>query len=95
MECFFTDFDGLIDKSTGAYKVLGRDNDSAYLTKYLKAYGGKGEYENYKVGRVLRNITFSGKGFVDKPANDNSRFLVKVCLTLLLQKRAQFLKKKV
>ena len=73
MECFFTDFDyGLIDKSTGAYKVLGRDNDSAYLTKYLKAYGGKGEYENYKVGRVLRNITFSGKGFVDKPANDNS-----------------------
>lgn len=73
MECFFTDFDyGLIDQSTGAYKVLGRDNDSAYLTKYLKAYGGKGEYENYKVGRVLRNITFSGKGFVDKPANDNS-----------------------
>ena len=38
----------------------------------MKAYGGKGEYENYKVGRVLRNITFSGKGFVDKPANDNS-----------------------
>ena len=73
MECFFSDFDyGLIDKSTGDYKVLGRDNDSAYLTKYLKAYGGKGEYENYKVGRVLRNITFSGKGFVDKPANDNS-----------------------
>jgi len=73
MECFFNDFDyGLIDKSTGEYKVLGRDNDSAYLTKYLKAYGGKGEYENYQVGRVLRNITFSGKGFVDKPANDNS-----------------------
>ena len=81
MECFFNDFDyGLIDKSTGDYKVLGRDNDSAYLTKYLKAYGGKGEYENYRVGRVLRNITFSGKGFVDKPANDNSIIFTKSML---------------
>lgn len=81
MECFFNDFDyGLIDKSTGDYKILGRDNESAYLTKYLKAYGGKGEFENYKVGRVLRNITFSGKGFVDKPANDNSIIFTKSML---------------
>jgi hypothetical protein len=31
-----------------------------------------GEHENYKLGRVLRNITFSGKGFVNKPANPES-----------------------
>jgi hypothetical protein len=73
MECFFKGFDyGLTDKSTGEYKVLARGEDTAYLTKYLRAYGGVGEHENYKIGRVLRQITFSGKGFVDKPANPDS-----------------------
>lgn len=73
MECFFKGFDyGLIDKSTGEFKVLARDNNTAYLSKYLRAYGGLGEHENYKIGRVLRNITFSGKGYVDKPANPDS-----------------------
>lgn len=73
MECFFKGFDyGVLNKSTGEYKVLARDNDTAYLTKYLRAYGGLGEHENYKLGRVLRNITFTGKGYVDKPANADS-----------------------
>lgn len=73
MECFFQGFDyGLIDKSNGEYKVLSRNNETAFLTKHLRAYGGLGEHENYKIGRVLRNITFSGKGFVDKPANPES-----------------------
>jgi phosphosulfolactate synthase (CoM biosynthesis protein A) len=73
MECFFKGFDyGLINKNTGEYKVLARDNNTAYLSKYLRAYGGYGEHENYKIGRVLRNITFSGKGYVDKPANPDS-----------------------
>ena len=30
------------------------------------------DYEDHKVGRLLRNITFSGKGFVEKPANPDS-----------------------
>lgn len=73
MECFFTGFDyGLIDAKSGNYKVLSRNNDTAYLTKHLRAYGGTGEHEGYKIGRVLRNITFSGKGFVDRPANPDS-----------------------
>lgn len=73
MECFFTGFDyGLVDQKTGEYKVLSRNNDTAYLSKYLRAYGGMGEHEGYKIGRVLRNITFSGKGFVDRPANPDS-----------------------
>ena len=42
------------------------------MTKFLRAYGGEGEHENYKIGRVLRQITFSGKGFVDRPANPDS-----------------------
>ena len=69
MECYFKAFDyGLIDKTTGNYKVLARNDDTSYLTRHLRAYGGTGEHDNYKIGRVLRNITFSGKGFVDKPA---------------------------
>jgi len=73
MECFFRGFDyGLVDKSTGNYTILSRNDDTSYLTKYLRAYGGLGEHENYKIGRVLRQITFSGKGFVNKPANPES-----------------------
>lgn len=73
MECFFKGFDyGLINKSTNEYKILGRNEETAFLTKHLRAYGGLGEYEDHKIGRVLRQITFSGKGFVDKPANPES-----------------------
>jgi hypothetical protein len=73
MECFFKGFDyGLIDKTNGNYKVLARNEETSYLTKFLRSYGGLGEHDNYKIGRVLRNITFSGKGFVDKPANPDS-----------------------
>lgn len=73
MECYFKNFDyGLINKSTGEYSVLPRNNETSFLTKHLRAYGGLGEHENYKIGRVLRHITFSGKGYVDKPANPDS-----------------------
>lgn len=73
MECMFKGFDyGLIDEATGSYKILARSDDTAFLTKHLRSYGGSGKYENHKIGRVLRNITFSGKGYVDKPANPDS-----------------------
>lgn len=73
MECYFNNFDyGLLNQETGEYKVLSRNNNTSYLTKFLRAYGGVGEYDNHKIGRVLRNISFSGKGFVNKPANPES-----------------------
>ena len=73
MECFFKGFDyGLLNQSTGEYKILNRNSETAYLTKFLRSYGGVGEHQDYKIGRVLRNITFSGKGFVNKPANEDS-----------------------
>lgn len=78
MECFFKNFDyGLIDKSTGSYHILPRNEETSFLTKHLRAYGGQGEHENYKIGRVLRNITFSGKGFVNRPANPESIIFTK------------------
>lgn len=73
MECFFKGFDyGLVNKANGEYKILSRNDKTAHLTKYLRSYGGDGEHDNYKIGRVLRDITFSGKGFVNKPANPDS-----------------------
>ena len=88
MECFFNGFDyGLINQSTGEYKVLSRNDSTAYLTKYLRAYGGTGQHESYKIGRVLRNITFSGKGFVDKPANPESIIFTKDSFAELLNEK--------
>lgn len=73
MECYFKNFDyGLISKSTGAFSILPRNAETSFLTKHLRSYGGLGEHEDYKIGRVLRDITFSGKGYVDKPANPDS-----------------------
>ena len=73
MECYFKGFYyGLINKVSGEFKVLERNEETSFLTKYLRAYGGTGEHQEHKIGRVLRNITFSGKGFVDKPANPDS-----------------------
>ena len=75
MECLFAGFDyALIDKN-GEAKILARDEDSAFLTKHLRSYGGTGEYEGYKVGRALKNITYSGIGLVNKPANPRSVIL--------------------
>lgn len=71
MECLFSGFDYAIAAEKG-YEVQQRNEDSAFLTKYLRAYGGVGEYEGKKIGRLLRDVLFCGKGFVDRPANPDS-----------------------
>jgi hypothetical protein len=75
MECLFNDFDYAVITPEGQEKVISRDEASAFLSKHLRAYGGTGEYEGYKVGRMLKNISFSGKGLVDNPANPKSVIL--------------------
>lgn len=71
MECIFTNFDYAM-QANGVVEIVHRKDDTAFLTKHLRVYGGTGVYNNKKVGRVLRNITFSGKGLVKKPANPES-----------------------
>ena len=75
MECLFNDFDYAVITPEGEHKVIARDDTSAFLTKHLRAYGGEGQYEGYTVGRLLRNIAFSGKGLVSNPANPRSVIL--------------------
>ena len=72
MECLFAGFDYAMINEKGVAKVLARDEESSFLTKHLRAYGGSGKYEGYKIGRALSNISFSGKGLVSKPANPRS-----------------------
>ena len=75
MECLFPAFDYAMISSNGETQVVKREETSAFLTKHLRAYGGSGEYNGYKVGRLLRNFSFSGVGLVKKPANPRSVIL--------------------
>ena len=75
MECLFSGFDYAVIDPKGQSKVVARNDESAFLTKHLRAYGGTGEYDGYKIGRSLRDISFSGKGLVSKPANPRSIIL--------------------
>lgn len=75
MECLFTGFDYMIEKSEGNYELIERDESSSFLTKHLRSYGGSGQYEGNKIGRVLRNVSFSGVGLVATPANPRSIIL--------------------
>lgn len=75
MECLFAGFDYAVKDTVGNTKLVARNEESAFLTKHLRAYGGTGEYEGYQIGRLLRDISFSGKGLVSRPANPRSIIL--------------------
>ena len=73
MEAWFPDFGyGIIDSNTGTTKLVDRTEATAFLTKHLRIYGGSGQYQGYRVGRVLRDFVFGAQGFVDEPANPES-----------------------
>lgn len=76
MECYFNDYNYAFANSVGSVvKTVGRNGETAFLDSLLKAKGGSGKHENYRVGRELRGITFGGHGFVDRPANKRSEIL--------------------
>lgn len=75
MECLFPAFDYKLIDSKGKQETVKRNETSAFLTKHLRAYGGSGEYNGYKVGRLLRDFSFSGVGLVKNPANPRSVIL--------------------
>tara|TARA_B100000959_G_scaffold264366_1_gene304759 strand:+ start:151 stop:1728 length:1578 start_codon:yes stop_codon:yes gene_type:complete len=72
MEALFSNFDYAITGSDGIESVVSRNEESAFLSKHLLSYGGTGEYNGYRVGRLMRNLTFSGKGLVENPGNPES-----------------------
>lgn len=71
MEALFNDFDYAV-LVNGEQKIISRNEETSFLSKHLRAYGGSGVYNENRIGRVLKNIVFSGKGLVNKPANKRS-----------------------
>jgi hypothetical protein len=71
MEVYFSDFDYALSKGSET-RIIERNEDTAFLTKHLKVYNGKGQYEGWDVCRKIKNMFFTGKGLVDNPANKRS-----------------------
>jgi hypothetical protein len=72
MEALFSDFDYALMSAQGEQTVVSRNEETAFLSKHLRAYGGAGEFEGSRVGRIMRSLTFSGKGLVENPGNPES-----------------------
>lgn len=77
MEALFKNFDYALIDAQGEAKIVTRNEETAFLTKHLRAYGGTGKYQDSKIGRLLRNFTFSGKGLVRNPGNPESVIFAK------------------
>lgn len=71
MEAHFRSFSYLLEKE-GEQKVVARDEDTCFLTKHLRCYGGTGSYDGYTISRALKSIIFSGNAFTKRPANPDS-----------------------
>lgn len=67
MEAWFNDYDYLVGD-----RVIARNEETAFLDDSLRANGGNGSFGSSSVKRVLRGITFGGKGIVERPANEPS-----------------------
>lgn len=72
MECRFNQFDYAIVEPNGTHKVVARNKDTAFLSQHLRAFGGSGEFQGYRVGRLLKGFFFTGQGIVENPANERS-----------------------
>lgn len=72
MEARFADFDYAVMTADGTQHIVPRDMESSFLTQHLRVYGGKGEFDGHRIGRALRRIVFSGKGYTLNPANKYS-----------------------
>ncbi len=71
MEALFTDFDFAVERDD-IVVIIPRTEETAFLTAKLKQFGGEGLLEGERLGRILKNIEFIGKGIVAKPANPRS-----------------------
>lgn len=74
MEARFDDFAYALVDGQNKTNVVERNEETAFLTKHLRAYGGTGKYKEYKIGRVLKAYRFIGMGNVDTPANERSKY---------------------
>lgn len=78
MECIFKDFGYALQKEgeDSEIMLMERNDITSFMTLSLRSYGGSGKInvngENYRIGRWLKDFTFSGIGFTTNPANPES-----------------------
>ncbi len=82
MEAFFGNFDyvivprcdNIMEADMSKAEFIERNEKTSYLSKYLQIYNKKADntYMGKYIGRVLRQITFAGKGYTKNPANPAS-----------------------
>lgn len=90
MECIFSDFDYALMDKNGNQKIVKRDDNTSFLSKKLRKFGGTGEYQGYRVGMLMRDIMFTGKGITDNPANPASVIFSKESLAFASQNYTKF-----
>lgn len=81
MECEFYGFNyAFREFNSDTIILVERTSKNSWLTQFLRAYGGRGvvklKDKEYKIGRVLKNITFTGVGCVNTPGNNESVILI-------------------
>jgi hypothetical protein len=82
MEVWFKDFGyALVGKNDpNIRRLIERNEFTSFLSASLRRFGGTGEVNiegvDYKVGRILKDLTFGGVAIVDTPANPESKFLL-------------------
>lgn len=75
MEAMFPNWDYVLIDKAGTEEFIQRNRKTSHMTKHIKRFGGNGQFEGKRIGMVLRNIVFAGKGIVKKPANPRSKIL--------------------
>ena len=72
MECYFKNIAYYVTSPNKENYVVARNEETSFLTKHLRAYGGTGSYNDYSVARYLIDLSFSAVGIVENPANKYS-----------------------
>jgi len=81
METLFPNFNYVLRNIvTGEETFVKRDEKTAGLSRYLRAFKGPGVIKvpsgtTYRIYRQLEDLDFTAVGFVDRPANDKSILL--------------------
>ena len=62
MECIFRGFDYAVQAPDGNKHIVARNEETAFLTRHLRSYGGTGEYQDHSRQDVEEHNVFR-KGF--------------------------------
>lgn len=74
MEALVYDFlIAVYNAETKETKYVELNNDTSFMLKYMKNFGGSGYYKQYRLGMAFVDYVFSGIGLTTDPANPRSK----------------------